>query len=217
MPTQMQYLLDNPERVLELTWDHIQLVGLAILIASAIGIPLGILIHRVRWLQFPILNLTGLLYTIPSLAFFAIMIPYTGIGKTTATTALAVYSLLAIVRNTAAGLDEVDRATVDAASGMGMTPLQRLRLVELPLALPYILTGIRIATVAGISIAAIAAVIGAGGLGRLIFDGIRTVDANRIIAGSIMCILLALIADFGIGRLSLLIRRDMRASAERGS
>lgn len=213
----MRYLLDNPEKVLNLTWDHIQLVGIAIIIAAAIGIPLGILISRVPWLQLPVLNLSGVLYTIPSLAFFAILIPYTGIGKTTAISALAVYSLLAIVRNTAAGMDEVDRATKDAADGMGMTKLQRLRLVELPLALPYILTGLRLATVAGIGIAAIAAVIGAGGLGRLIFDGIRTVDSNRVLAGAIMSILLALVADFGIGRLALVFRRDMRPSAERGS
>lgn len=208
----MQYLLDNPEKVLNLTWDHIQLVGMAILIAGAIGIPLGIMIHYVRWLQLPVLNVSGVLYTVPSLAFFAILIPYTGIGKTTAITALAVYSLLAIVRNTAAGMDEVDRATKDAADGMGMTRLQRLQMVEIPLALPFILTGIRIATVAGIGIGAIAAVIGAGGLGRLIFDGIRTVDANRVLAGAIMSILLALIADFGIGRLALVFRRDLRGA-----
>lgn len=212
----MRYLLDNPERVLNLTWDHIQLVGVAILIAAAIGIPLGILIHRVPWLQLPVLNISGVLYTVPSLAFFAILIPYTGIGQTTATTALAVYSLLAIVRNTAAGMDEVDRATKDAADGMGMTRFQRLRMVELPLALPYILTGIRISTVAGIGIAAIAAVIGAGGLGLLIFDGIRTVDSSRVLAGAIMSIVLALIADYGIGRLSLLVRRDLRPSAQGG-
>lgn len=196
--------------------DHVQLVGIAILIAAAIGIPLGILISYVRWLQLPVLNISGVLYTVPSLAFFAILIPYTGIGMTTAITALAVYSLLAIVRNTAAGMDEVDRPTLDAAAGMGMTFMQRMRMVQLPLALPYILTGIRIATVAGIGIAAIAAVIGAGGLGRLIFDGIRSLDSNRVIAGAFMSIVLALIADFGIGRLALLIRRDLRASAERG-
>lgn len=213
----MQYLFDNPDRVLRLTLDHIQLVGVAILIAAAIGVPLGILISRVRWLALPVLNISGVLYTVPSLAFFAILIPYTGIGKTTATTALAVYSLLAIVRNTAAGMDEVPRATTDAAKGMGMTKLQQLRMVQMPLALPYILAGIRIATVGGIGIAAIAAVIGAGGLGRLIFDGIRSQDTNRVVAGAVMSIVLALAADFGISRLSLLLRRDLRVPAERGT
>lgn len=212
----MRYLFDNPGRVLELTWDHIQLVGIAILVATLVGVPLGILISRVRWLALPVLNVTGVLYTVPSLAFFAILIPYTGLGLTTATTALAVYSLLAIVRNTAAGMDEVPRPTIDAARGMGMNGFQRLRFVELPLAIPYIFAGIRIATVAAISIGAIAAVVGAGGLGRLIFDGMRTRDTNEIIAGALACIVLALLADAGFSRLALLLRPDMRASAGRG-
>lgn len=213
----MQYLLDQPGRVLGLTWDHIQLVGTAVLIAALIGIPVGILISRVRFLQLPILNISGMLYTIPSLAFFAILIPYTGIGKTTAITALVMYSLLAIIRNTAVGMDEVDWSIKDAADGMGMTRFQRLRMVELPLALPYILTGLRIAVVAAIGIAVIAAVIGGGGLGRLIFDGIRSPNMrDRVVAGTIMSIALALVADFLIGRLVLVFRRDLRPSAEGG-
>lgn len=213
----MRYLLDQPERVLELTLDHIQLVGTAVLIAAVIGIPIGILISRVPQLQLPILNISGMLYTIPSLAFFAILIPYTGIGKTTAIVALVMYSLLAIIRNTYVGMDEVDNNIKDAADGMGMTRLQRLRLVELPLALPYILTGIRIATVAAIGIAVIAAVIGGGGLGRLIFDGIRSPNMrDRVVAGTIMSIALALVADYLIGRIVLIFRRDMRPSAEGG-
>lgn len=213
----MQYLLDQPGRVLELTWEHIQLVGTAVLIAALIGIPIGIFISRVRILQLPILNLSGMLYTIPSLAFFAILIPYTGIGKTTAITALVMYSLLAIIRNTAVGMDEVDKSTKDAADGMGMTRFQRLHMVELPLALPYILTGLRIATVAAIGIAVIAAVIGGGGLGRLVFDGIRSpIMRDRVVAGTVMSIVLALVADFLIGRLVLVFRRDLRPSAEGG-
>ena len=119
-----------------------------------------------------------------------------------------------IVRNTAAGLDEVPAATIDAARGMGMTGIQRLLQVEMPLALPYILTGVRIATVAAIGIAVIAAVIAAGGLGRLIFDGIRRVDTDLIVTGSVMAILMALIADFLLSRAALLVRRDMRAPAQ---
>jgi osmoprotectant transport system permease protein len=210
----MQYLLDHPDVVWQRTLEHIQLVGVAIIIAALIGVPLGILISRVRWLALPVLNITGVLYTIPSLAFFAIMIPYLGIGTTTATIALAVYSLLVIVRNTAAGLDEVPPAAIDAARGMGMTGFQRLAQVELPLALPYILTGIRISTVAAIGIAVIAAVIAAGGLGRLIFDGIRRVDADLIVTGSVMAILLALVADFLLSRAVVLVRRDLRAPAQ---
>ncbi|HEV2128977.1 MAG TPA: ABC transporter permease [Thermomicrobiales bacterium] len=212
----MQYILDNPEIVWQRTLEHFHLVGIAVLMATVVAVPLGILISKVRWLAIPVLNLTGVLYTVPSLAFFAILIPYTGIGRSTAIYALAIYSLLAIVRNTAAGMDEVPNATIDAARGMGMTSWQILRMVQLPLALPYILTGIRIASVAAIGIAAIAAVIGAGGLGRLIFDGIRRLDSDLIVAGSIMAILLALLVDFGLSRLALLARRDLRAPAQGG-
>lgn len=212
----MRYILNNPDIVWQRTVEHFYLVGIAILIAVVIGVPVGIVISKVRWLAIPVLNITGVLYTVPSLAFFAILIPYTGIGRPTAIYALAVYSLLAIVRNTAAGMDEVPAATVDAARGMGMSSWQILRMVQLPLALPYILTGVRIATVAAIGIAAIAAVIAAGGLGRLIFDGIRRLDTDLILAGSIMAILMALLIDFGLSRLTLLVRRDMRASAQEG-
>ena len=177
--------------------------------------PVGILVTRVRWLAPIVLNVTGILYTVPSLALFAILIPYTGLGFRTATIALVMYSLLAIVRNTAEGIDSVLPATIDAARGMGMTGRQRLFLVELPLALPVILVGVRIATVAAIGIATIAATIGAGGLGRLIFDGMRSLDTDRIIAGALVASVLALLADWGIGRLGDLLRRDLRPASKR--
>lgn len=212
----MQYILDNPGEVLIRTLEHLRLVGLAVLIATLIGAPLGILISRVRWLELPVLNVSGILYTIPSLALFAFLIPYSGLGLTTATIALAVYSLLAIVRNTAAGLDEVPRPTLDAAQGMGMTTLQVLRYVQLPLALPYMLAGIRIATVAAVNIGVIASQVGAGGLGLIIFEGIRTPnESSTEVAGATAAILLALVADFGFSRLALVLRPDMRASAGR--
>ncbi|MBA2247871.1 MAG: ABC transporter permease [Chloroflexia bacterium] len=210
------YLFEQPERVLELTLEHIRLVGISVLAATLIGVPVGILCTRIRWLESPILNLTGILYTIPSLAFFAILIPYTGLGASTATIALALYSLLAIIRNTVAGIDDVPRSTLDAARGMGMTGRQRLFLVELPLAIPVIFAGIRVATVAAVGIAVIAAVIGAGGLGRLVFDGLRTLDADQVLAGAIMATLLALAGDWGLKRLGDALRRDAGAAAERG-
>ncbi|HEV2067801.1 MAG TPA: ABC transporter permease, partial [Thermomicrobiales bacterium] len=212
--SRMWYLIEQRERVLALTIEHIQLVGISVLAATLIGVPLGILCTRVRWLEGPILNLSGILYTVPSLALFAIMIPYTGLGTSTATIALCLYSLLAIIRNTVAGIDEVPRATLDASRGMGMTGRQRLFLVELPLAVPVIFAGIRVATVAAVGIAVIAAVIGAGGLGRLIFDGLRTVNAEPVLAGAIMATVLALTADWGLKRLGESLRRDIRA--ERG-
>jgi len=205
----MRYLFEHPDRVLELTIEHVQLVGISILVAMLIGIPAGILVTRLRWLEAPVINATGVLYTVPSLALFAMLIPYTGLGLTTAIVALVLYSLLAIVRNTIAGIDAVSPATLDAARGMGMTGNQRLALVEFPLALPIILAGVRLATVSTIGIATIAAAIGAGGLGRLIFDGIRTFNADRIIAGAVMTSLLALIADWALARLGDRLRRDV--------
>jgi len=211
----MDYLREHPDRVWLLLKQHLELVAYSTLIAIAIGVPVGILITRVRWLAPIVLNVTGILYTVPSLALFAILIPYTGLGFRTATIALVMYSLLAIVRNTAEGIDSVLPATIDAARGMGMTGRQRLFLVELPLALPVILVGVRIATVAAIGIATIAATIGAGGLGRLIFDGMRSLDTDRIIAGALVASVLALLADWGIGRLGDLLRRDLRPASRR--
>jgi osmoprotectant transport system permease protein len=208
----MRYLFEHPDRVLELTIQHVQLVGISVLLAMLIGIPAGILVTRLRWLEGPVINTTGVLYTVPSLALFAILIPYTGLGLSTAIVALVLYSLLAIVRNTIAGIDAVSPATLDAARGMGMTGGQRLVLVELPLALPIILAGVRLATVSTIGIATIAAAIGAGGLGRLIFDGIRTFNADRIIAGALMTSILALVADWSLSRLGDSLRRDVETA-----
>ncbi len=205
----MWYLLEQPGRVFELTLEHIRLVGVSVLAATLIGVPLGILCTRIHWLESPILNLSGILYTVPSLALFAILIPYTGLGSDTATVALTLYSLLAIIRNTIAGIDDVPRATLDAARGMGMTGRQRLFIIELPLALPVILAGVRIATVAAIGIATVAAVVGVGGLGRLIFDGMRTLNTDRILAGAIVSSLLALLADWGLAWLGGYLRRDI--------
>lgn len=212
----MQYILDNPDRVLELTAEHVRIVAISVLLAVLIGVPAGVLVTRVRWLEAPIINLTGVLYTVPSLALFAILIPYTGLGVSTAIFALVLYSLLAIVRNTIAGIDGVLPATLDAARGMGMTGRQRLLLVELPLALPVILAGVRVATVSNIGIATIAAAIGAGGLGRLIFDGIRTIDPDRIVAGALPASLLALAADIGLTWLGTALRRDVGGTSGNG-
>lgn len=211
----MNYIRDNPDRVWVLLEQHLRLVGVSVLIAMLIGIPLGIIVTRVRWLEGIVMNTTGVLYTIPSLALFVILIPYTGLGERTAIIALVLYSLLAIVRNTVAGIDSVAPATLDASRGMGMTGLQRLAMVELPLALPVILVGVRIATVSNIGIATIAAVIGAGGLGRLIFDGMRSFDTDRIVAGALIASALALIADWVLSRLGDFLRRDLRTAGGR--
>lgn len=206
----MRYIIEHPERMLELTQEHIRLVAISVLVAMAIGIPLGILITRLRWLEGSVIATTGVLYTVPSLALFAILMPYTGLGATTVIVALVLYSLLAIVRNTVAGIDDVPSAALDAARGMGMTGSQRLVLVELPLALPVILAGVRLAAVAAVGIATVGALLGAGGLGVLIFEGISRVNNDRIVAGALGASVLALAADWALARLGVVLRRDVR-------
>ena len=208
----MRYIFEHPDRMLQLTQEHVRLVAISIVIAMVIGIPLGILITRLRWLEGSVITTTGVLYTVPSLALFAILMPFTGLGPTTVIVALVLYSLLAIVRNTVAGIDDVPPATLDAARGMGMTGLQRLLLVELPLALPVILAGVRVATVAAVGIATVGALLGAGGLGRLIFEGISRVNTDRIIAGALGASVLALVADWALSRLGDVLRHDVRLS-----
>jgi osmoprotectant transport system permease protein len=186
--------------ILPALWQHIRLSGISVLIAVAIALPLGIAVSRYRPAYAPVTFLTGVLYTIPSLAFFVLLLSVPGvkIGPTPAIIALVAYSLLVIIRNVVAGIDSVPGETLEAARGMGLTSGQILRQVELPLALPIIIAGIRIATVTAIGVATIAAYIGGGGLGRLIFDGISRSFSTRIIVGAVLATLLSVVADIGL-------------------
>jgi osmoprotectant transport system permease protein len=179
--------------------QHIGLVAISTAIAALIGLPLGVLVARRPAWRRPVLGLANVFQTIPSLALFGLLIPVFGIGAWTAITALVVYALLPIVRNTYAGIANVDPAVREAGRGMGMTDGELLRLVELPLAAGVILAGVRIATVVSVGIATIAAAIGAGGLGVYIFRGVATVDNTLILAGAIPAALLALLADALLG------------------
>ncbi len=188
--------------ILSLTGEHLVLVLVAIVLAAAIGVPLGVLLTRTPRLARPILGLAGVVQTVPSLALFGFLIPLPligGIGPRTAIVALIVYALLPILRNTHSGIRSVDPAIADAADGLGMTPRQRLWWVEIPLSLPVVLGGIRIATVVCIGIATIAAAVGAGGLGVLIYRGIATVDNRLILAGALPAACLAVGADVVLG------------------
>ena len=190
-----------------LALQHLALVAVSTALAVAIGLPLGILLTRRPRLARPVLGVAGVVQTIPSLALFGFLIPLPligGIGARTAIVALIVYALLPILRNTHAGITSVDPAIVEAAVGLGMTPGERLRSVELPLALPVVLAGVRIAAVVSIGLATIAAAIGAGGLGVLIYRGIAIVDNRLILAGAVPAALLALLVD---GTLGLVERR----------
>lgn len=197
-----EFFWERRREILALTGQHVLLVLAATAIAVAIGVPLGVALTRRPRLARPVLGFANVVQTIPSLALFGFLIPLPvlgGIGARTAIVALVVYSLLPILRNTHAGILSVDPAVVEAAVGLGMTPGQRMRLVELPLALPVVLAGVRVAVVVGIGLATIAAAIGAGGLGVLIYRGVATVDHRLILAGAVPAALLALAFDFGLG------------------
>jgi osmoprotectant transport system permease protein len=178
--------------------QHIALVLASTLVAAAVGVPLGIVAARRPRIGGPVTALAGIVQAIPSLALFGFLLPLPlvgGIGARTAVTALILYALLPIVRTTAAGLQAIDRAVLEAADAMGMSPRQRIIQVELPLALPSIIAGIRVATVVGVGTVTIAAAIGAGGLGEYIYRGLSMVDATVILAGAIPAAALALMAD----------------------
>lgn len=191
----LDYLVRRWDRVLALTAEHLTLSLSAVLIALIFAVPLGILAARSQRLSGPILGLLGAIYTIPSLAFLALLIPSLGIGRKPAIVVLAAYAQIFLVRNIAAGLRGVDAATLEAATGIGMTHWQQFRQVRWPLALPVIIAGLRTATVTTISLATIAAWIGAGGLGTLLFEGITRDDPDRILAGAIAITALAILAD----------------------
>lgn len=194
----------NAREALGLLGQHLILVGISTGVALAVGVPVGIaLTRRPAWRR-PVLGTANIFQTIPSLALFGFLIPLPllgGIGARTAIVALVVYALLPIIRNTYTGVMGVDPAVTEAGRGMGMTDGELLRLVELPLAIPVILAGVRIAVVVGVGTATIAAAIGAGGLGVYIFRGVATVNDTLILAGALPAAVLALVADAGLGAL----------------
>ncbi|MCU5772412.1 osmoprotectant ABC transporter permease OsmW [Erwiniaceae bacterium BAC15a-03b] len=204
----INYIVDNWSYLLSLTGQHLWLVMLAVGFAIIIGVPVGILIVRFKWLATPVLGLATIVLTIPSIALFGLMIPLfsmigQGIGVVPAVTAVFLYSLLPIVRNTHTALENIPGGLREAGRGIGMTFWQRLRWVEIPMALPVIFGGIRTAVVMNVGVMAIAAVIGAGGLGLLLLDGISGSDIRMLISGALMICLLAIILDWLLHRLQL--------------
>ncbi|EOC99485.1 ABC transporter permease [Caldisalinibacter kiritimatiensis] len=188
-------VLDRWPQILEGTLEHIQLTLIALCFAVLVAVPLGVFLTRNRKLADPIIRIVSIFQTIPSLALLGFMIPLLGIGKVPAIVALTVYGLLPILRNTYTGIINVDKAAIEAGKGMGMTSLQILFMVEIPLALSVIMAGIRTASVLIIGVATLASMIGAGGLGDLIFRGIQTSTTSLILAGAVPAAVLALIFD----------------------
>jgi len=187
------------EALVEQGIEHIKLVGSSVILAVIIGVSLGILAHRSSLLRNPIMNTLSLLLTIPSLAFFALLLPLVGIGDTAPIIALTCYALLPIARNTLAGLVSVDPAVVESARGMGMSNTQRLLQMELPVAWPVILTGIRVASQLTVGIAAVAVLIGGSGLGDEIYSGIRRLGSfgafEALLGGTLAILVIALLLD----------------------
>lgn len=178
--------------------QHVGLTVLAVAFGLVISLPLAVAAHRWRRLASPVLAATGVLYTIPSLALFALLVPWTGLSRTTALIGLTGYTLLILVRNTVAGLDAVPADVREAATGMGYRRLRRLLTVELPLALPVVIAGLRIATVTTIGLVTVAAFVGHGGLGQLILDGLGRDFRTPLVVGSTLSVALAAVADVAL-------------------
>ncbi len=193
------WIVRNLDEIGVRTFEHVLLTVIAIVIGFAISFVLALLIRRMSWLEGPIIGVSGVLYAIPSLALFAFLVPFTGIqNPLTAEIALVSYTILILLRNILAGLQSVPREVIEAADGMGYTPSQRLWKVELPVALPVIVAGLRIATVTIIGLVTVTALIGLGGLGYLIVDiGYRRFFLTATLVGSVGAVLLAVIADRG--------------------
>lgn len=200
----LRFFAAHRREVLTLTAEHLWLVAVAMAFAIALGVPLGVLIsRRARWRK-PVLAINNVVQTIPSLALFGLLLPAPWLGESATRltiVALILYSLLPIVRNTYAGIAGVNPAVREAALAMGLTDAQLLWRVELPLALPTVLAGVRVSAVIAVGVATIAAAVGAGGLGEFIFRGLAMVDDRVILAGAIPAALLAIAADGLVGLL----------------
>ncbi|MBF2215710.1 ABC transporter permease [Staphylococcus haemolyticus] len=191
----MNYLVENSGMLLNKTVEHLYISIMALILAMIVAIPLGILLSKKEKLSKVSLTIAGILQTIPTLAILALMIPLFGVGKVTAIIALFIYVLLPILNNTIVGVQNIDCNIVEAGRSMGMTNFQLMKDIELPLALPMVLSGIRLSSVYVISWAALASYVGAGGLGDLIFNGLALYEPEMIIVGTILVTLLALIVD----------------------
>lgn len=202
----MSWTLENPDTLLMALWQHLVLVGVSLIVSLAISLPLGIWAARHRAAETAIMLLTGLLYTVPALALFALLVPLLGLGEAPALVAIVLYSLLILTRNVAVGLRGVPADILEAADAMGYGRWRRLFAVELPLAAPVIVAGIRLTVLTQVSVATVGAFIGAGGLGDIIFQGITQDIGEKVVAGAVVASLLAILADEMLRRLEAHLR-----------
>ena len=199
------YIIENKDQIISLCIEHIELTAIALIIAIIIGVPIGILISYKRNLNKPILGITSVTQAIPSMALLGFMIPFLGIGTAPAIVVVVLYSLLPIIKNTYTGITNISPATIEAATGIGLTKAQILTKIQIPQALPIIMAGVRISSVSAVGLMTMAAFIGGGGLGYLIFSGIRTVNNYQILAGAIPACILALLVDYFFGAIEKLV------------
>jgi osmoprotectant transport system permease protein len=211
----LSYVMDNRESILRLLGEHVRLTVAAVVLGALIALPLAVLARRSRWLAGPVLGASTLIYTIPSLAMFAFVAPVTGLTTTTVLIGLVLYSLVILVRNFLAGLQAVPAEVRESARGMGYGPVRLFWQVDLPLALPSFMAGLRVATVSTVALVTVGVIVGHGGLGQLITGGFA---ANfyraQIVTGAVGCVLLALLADLllaGAERLLTPWARETRA------
>jgi osmoprotectant transport system permease protein len=198
-----EFFYTRGDQVLEALLRHMQITLIAVGLAVLIGVPVGIIITKHKKIAGGVLGVANIFQTLPSLALFGLIIPILGIGITPSIFVLFLYALLPIIKNTYIGIESVDPASIEAGRGMGMKKSQILTMVEIPLALPVIMGGIRISTVINIGTATIAALIGAGGLGDFIFRGISMNNNNMILTGAIPTALLAILVDYILGKVEL--------------
>ncbi|MFI7102091.1 ABC transporter permease [Streptomyces sp. NPDC050161] len=189
------YLSTRRRILLDAVLEHVQLTVISVLLGLVIALPLALLARRRRWTVGPVLGITTVLYTIPSLAMFSLLLPLYGLSATLVVAGLALYSLTLLVRNILAGLEGVPAEAKDAARGMGYGPTRQLLTVELPLALPAAMAGLRIATVSAVSLTTVGAIVGHGGLGNLIYAGMNSFFKAQVLTASVLCVLIAVVFD----------------------
>lgn len=207
MGTYLAYWADHADKFAEATLEHLALVGTVLAYSLVIAIAITLLMRRSERVGQVVVALLGAVYSVPSLALFSLLIPITGLGFSTAVVVMVAYNQFLLVRNFTEGLAGVNPDIIEAARGMGMSEGQVLLKIQLPLALPMILAGIRLAAISTIGISTIAATINAGGLGEILFSGLRTMNEYKIVGGTLLCALVALIAHAGLSGVEALLRK----------
>jgi osmoprotectant transport system permease protein len=209
----LHYDLTDSESIPNLLFQHLTMVGISMLISLIIALPLGLLVARYRRLYLPVISASGFLYTIPGLALLAFLVPITGLNPPTIIIPLVLYTQLVLIRNTVAAVNGIDPLLPEVGRAMGMNGQQMLLRVTLPLALPVIIAGVRVATVTTIGIATLASLVGQGGLGDLIFTGIQNQNNNQVLAGAILIALLAILFDLALLGIQTALNRGRSAIA----